>query len=114
MSRESHERARMLIAADRVEGISTDERRWLSGHLEDWAESSGEANALAGTIQSLRTLNVIAGDAMVRRASLGVHHRAEEIRLQRERAASLWIAATWSSVWAILTAPIVWFAFAWF
>jgi hypothetical protein len=106
---ESHERARTLLAAARVEGISTHDRQWLSEHLAACAECSSEANALSTAIQSLRSLNVTANAEVVRRASLAVQHRAEELRHQRERSVSLWIAAAFSSAWAIVIAPVAWF-----
>jgi hypothetical protein len=112
MTSEIHERARRLLVAAEVEGVSTNDARWLSEHLEACAACSSEAAALRSAIQSLRTLSATAGADVIRRASLAVEHRAAELRQERERAASLWIVAVASIVWAVTTTPFVWSLFA--
>jgi anti-sigma factor RsiW len=113
MNFESHERARTLLAEARVEGISPDERQWLNAHLDGCDECSSEATALTAAIQSLRSLSVTASAQTVRRASLAVQQRAEELRRERERSISLWIATALSSAWAIVIAPVAWSVFTW-
>jgi hypothetical protein len=113
MSAESHERARKLLRAARVEGISAGERQWLDAHVAGCRECANEANAMAVAIESLRTLGVTAPADVVRRTSLAVHQRAEERRVEKEPAVFLGVAAVMSSVWAIFATPYIWAAFAW-
>jgi hypothetical protein len=110
---ENHERARALLASAHVEGISTDDDRWLSAHLAECAECSNEEAALAASIQSLRSFNVTASRNAVRRASLAVQHRAADLRREHDRAVSLWTAAATSAAWAAMTTPFAWSVFAW-
>jgi hypothetical protein len=114
MNLESHARARKLLHAARVEGISSNDRQWLDAHLVDCTECSKEAAAVSMAIDSLRALSVSAPADLVRRTSLAVHRQAVERRSKRETAAPLWIAAAASSVWTLSTTPFVWAAFAWF
>ena len=113
MKLESHEGARQLLRAARVEGISDKERQWLDAHLAGCAECSGEAAVLAAAIDSLQALSRDTGPEVVRRTSAAVHRRAGEIRVKREHAVPLWTAVAASSVWAIITTPYVWSTFAW-
>jgi anti-sigma factor RsiW len=114
MNLENHARAKKLLHAARVEGISTGDRQWLDAHLAICAECSKEAAAVSTAIDSLRALSVSAPADMVRRTSLAVHHRTEQRKSKQETAAPLWIAAATSSVWTLLTTPLMWAAFAWF
>ena len=114
MNRENHARARKLLHAARVEGISAVDRQWLDAHLADCTECSTEASRLSLAIDSLRAHSVSAPADVVRRASLAVHQRAEQRQSKRETAVPLWIAAATSSVWTLFTTPYAWAAFAWF
>ena len=114
MKVESHVRAKKLLVADRVEGIAAGERLWLEAHLSACNECSNEAAALSAAIDSVRTFSVTAQPDAVRRTRLALYRRAGQLREERERAAPLWIAVAISSVWAIVTAPFLWSAFAWF
>jgi hypothetical protein len=114
MRLESHERARQLMVAARVEGIGAGERDWLDDHLASCGECSNEASALDAAIGSLRTLPFAASPELVRRTRLAVRWRAEQLNPERPRSAPLWIATGMSTTWMVLTAPYVWRAFAWF
>lgn len=113
MKAESHVRARKLMVADRVEGIAAGDRQWLDAHLAGCSECSNEAAALGAAINVVRTFQVTAQADAVRRTRLAMHHRAEQLRRQRERATPLWIAVAMSSVSAIVVTPFIWSAFAW-
>jgi len=113
MNPEIHERARSLLRADCIEGISSGERQWLDAHLADCVECSTEAQSLTAAIDSLRFLSVTAPADVVRRTSLAVHRLSEKPAPKREPAAFLCIAAAMATVWAIVTTPYTWAAFAW-
>ena len=113
MKLQDHERARRLLAADRVEGISRAESRWLDDHLSGCTDCANEVAALAAAIDVLHSVPVTAPAEMVRRTSLAVRLRAEQRMSKREPAVMLWIAAVLASAWAILTTPLTWAAFQW-
>lgn len=113
MSLESHERARRLLAAIRVEDISGGDRQWLDAHLMSCSQCADEANALTAAIDFLCAHTISAPSQVVRATTLAVHQRAQQLRRQRERGAPLWISVAVSSVWAIVTTPYAWSAFAW-
>lgn len=108
-----HERARRLIAAGRVEGVSAAEREWLDRHLEACAQCLEEAEAVAAAIDLLRASPVLADAGMVRRTRLALRQRAEQVRIDRAHAFPLWIAGALSVAWTFLTMPFGWWAFAW-
>jgi len=108
-----HERARGLLAAGRVEGISGADREWLDRHLAACAQCAEEAAAVATAIDLLRASPVLADANMVRRTRLAVRQRAEDVRIDRARAVPLWIAGALSVAWMLLTIPYGWQAFAW-
>jgi anti-sigma factor RsiW len=113
MSSESHERAKQLLRAAQVEGISPGDRRWLHAHLAGCSGCSDEAAAMLAAIDSLRALRVTAPEDMVRRTAQAVQRRARQRRSEREPALFLWTAAVISSIWAIATIPYTLAAFAW-
>jgi len=108
----THERARLLIAARHVEGISAADRVWLDTHLDACAPCSREASAVADAIGSLRAAPVHASAQAVWRTRLAVRRRAEELRSQRERAVALWSAVAIAAGWVLLTTPFAWWTFA--
>jgi anti-sigma factor RsiW len=113
MNPESHEHARRLLDAHRVEGISSAEQDWLERHLASCDECSSAAEGLDATIQSLRSLPVVANSELVRQTRLAVRNRAEERRAARSRSVPLWIATALSSGLMIFTSSYVWQVFAW-
>ncbi len=113
MKPDHHLRAKQLLLKARIEGISTDDQRWLDGHWAECPSCTSEANALASMIQSLSSVPVTASADLVRRTSLLVHRRANELRRTRANAAPLSIAAILSGLWVIVTAPYVWSALEW-
>jgi anti-sigma factor RsiW len=114
MNPESHEHARQLVNARRVEGISSAEHDWLERHLASCDECSSAAESLDATIQALRSSPVVANPELVRQTRLAVRSRAEELRAARSRSLPLWIATAVSSLSMILTTSYVWQVFAWF
>ena len=109
----NHERAKRLIVEATIEQIAARDREWLDRHLAACLECSSEAGALTSAVKSLRSQPVAASPEVVRRTRLAVRSRAEQLNAARARSVSLWISATMSIVWMILTAPYVWQTFAW-
>jgi len=113
MSQEIHDRARKLITVARVEGISARDREWLDGHLAACSQCAGEASAVAAAIQLFRGVPVVASPETVRRTRAAVRERALEMQAQRASSVPLWIAVMVATISMIVTAPYVWWTFAW-
>jgi hypothetical protein len=108
-----HERARKLLAAAAVEGITSSERRWLDAHMAACDECSNEAAALTDAIQALCSVPVVATPEIVRRTRLAVRIRSQELQAARAQSTPLWMAIAVSMVLMIVTTPFVWQAFHW-
>ena len=113
MSINNHERARHLLRADRVEGISDSDRQWLDSHLFDCESCMKEASAVSAAIEAWRAVSVVAPADLVYRTTLAVRHQAEQHQAEHEPKAFLGIAVAISSVLAIVTTPYTLAAFAW-
>ena len=113
MKSELHARAKKLIVADRVEGISPDERDWLDRHLADCNECSTEAARLAAAIQAFRALPMTASPDLVRRTSSMVLQRARQKQTARRESVPVWIATAVSAASMASTAPFIWSGLAW-
>lgn len=109
----AHDRARRLIATDRVEGVPEADRVWLELHLEGCPACAQEAAALASAVQQLRMTPVVAAPELVRRTRLAVRRRAVERSADRSQSVPLWVAVTLSGLWMLVTAPLAWRSCAW-
>ena len=114
MNAESHERARQLMVAARIEEIGAADREWLQDHVASCRECANEATALDAAIGALRALPVTASAELVQRSRRMVRQHAEQqLEADRMRAAPLWIATVVSAICMVATAPYVWRAFGW-
>jgi anti-sigma factor RsiW len=114
MNPDSHDRARQLMVAARIEEIAPAERGWLQNHLASCPDCSKQATALDAAIRSLRALHVTASPELVDRTSRAVRGRAEQMEAERRDTTLLWIATAVTAVFMVGTAPYVWQAFGWF
>ena len=113
MNSELHTRAKKLIVADRVEGISAGERDWLERHLADCDECSTEASRVMAAIQVFRAVPMTASPELVRRTSSMIWQRARQKQRARRESVPLWIATAVSAASMAYTSPYVWSALAW-
>jgi hypothetical protein len=109
----NHERARKLLVTAAIEDITSDERKWLEGHLAACVECSSEARELAVAVGSLRDFHVTVSPDLLQRTRAAVRVRAEELNAVRAGSAPLWIATAISGVCMIVTALYVWRTLAW-
>src|SRR5688572_26657422 len=105
MSLASHERAKQLLSAALVEGISGEDGGRLDAHLAGCPERSAHQAALDAAIAPLRSFSVTASPHDGRPARLAVHARAEQLRIELEHAAPLCIAVALSSALALFATP---------
>lgn len=113
MSEAMHERAQRLIAQEHVEGISADERHWLSTHLAECADCAERAKATEQAIRSLRGLSVPLPRALASRTQMRVRLRAEQLRGVQPRWRMVWAACGVSWAFGAATAPYVWRGLEW-
>ncbi|MGD0222510.1 MAG: zf-HC2 domain-containing protein [Terriglobia bacterium] len=113
MNPESHERARRLIDAWQVEGISAPEREWLDAHLAECTACRARAGANERALQALRSNSASVNPALVSTTQARVRLRARELRENQVRMRALWISCGLSWVLGVASAPLVWRTFQW-
>jgi hypothetical protein len=113
VTQELHERAQGLIAAARVEGISSADREWLDAHLQNCVSCSECANETEQAIRSLHLISVQIDPALVARTKRAVHLRAREIHGRHSQLWPLWMSCALSWVLGGITLPLVWRGIEW-
>jgi hypothetical protein len=113
MSENIHERARQLIAQERVEGISDFESAWLAAHLQECGDCAAVAQDTAAALRSLRTIPIALPAGLAERTQFRVGLRVQQLRETEPRRRALWIAAGISWATGVASAPYVWRLFAW-
>jgi anti-sigma factor RsiW len=113
MSEDVHARAELLIAQERVEGISPAERQWLDEHLRECVRCAGQARTTEEAVRALRAVAVPLPRALASRAQMRVRLRAQEMQEREPRLRMIWIVCGLSWALGIASAPYVWRAFAW-
>lgn len=114
MGTDFHARAKELIARERVEGISSKERDWLSAHLQECSRCTEFANSTAEAVRALRTISIPLPLGLASRTQFRVRLRAQELQEREPQRRILWFACAISWVFGIASAPYVWRLFAWF
>ncbi|HXZ27491.1 MAG TPA: hypothetical protein VEG08_05755 [Terriglobales bacterium] len=113
MTQDVHARARHLMDAARVEGISAAEQAWLRQHLEDCSDCSRAEAGTRHALETLRWMAVNADPGMVRATRLQVRMRAQELDEARSRSLLLWASGVLTTVVGMVTLPLLWSGFAW-
>jgi len=113
MNDDRHATAERLILQEQVEGISAEERQWLSRHLEQCADCALPARRTAEALRSLRAVSIPLPAGLADRAQLRVYWRAEELEERTREAWTMWIACGIAWILGLLTAPLVWRGFEW-
>jgi anti-sigma factor RsiW len=113
MNPESHGRARRLIDAWHVEGISISEQAWLDSHLAECPACQAQARASERALQTLRQNTMRINPALVSTTQARVRLRTRELRENQARLRALWISCGLSWLLGALTAPLLWQALGW-
>jgi hypothetical protein len=114
MSDNVHSRAEQLIAQERVEGISQDNRDWLAAHMQDCAHCAEQARQTDQALRSMRTASIPLPGGLASRTQFRVRLRAQELREREPKRRALWLACAVSWAFGIASAPYVWSFFQWF
>jgi len=113
-SNESHGRAELLVAKERIEGISPAEQEWLVAHLRECAQCSASADATQQALRSFVSLHLPVPRGLAARTQFLLRLRAQEmssVRQPRWRLVYLMCGASW--VAGAATAPYVWRGLEW-
>jgi hypothetical protein len=113
VTNETHARAEMLIAKERVEGIPASELEWLSQHLRECARCVQSANATEQALRSLRTVHISVPRELASRTQFRLRLRAQEMQAQQPRWRLVWMMCGASWVAGAATAPYVWRGLEW-
>lgn len=113
MKDQAHERARKLLEASRVEGITPDDQAWLNSHLESCAGCESYAESLEHTLATLRLFQMPINPAIVDKTRRRLHLRARELHEHEARMRALWLACAVSWVVGVGSAPLVWWGLEW-
>lgn len=113
MNENLHARAEKLIAQERIEGISQDQRNWLAAHLRECQACSQVAQQTNDAVRVLRAVHVSLPRGLAARTQFRVQLRAQEMREREPKRRILWIMCAMSWALGIATAPYVWRAFEW-
>jgi hypothetical protein len=110
-----HERARQLMLQHRAEGLPPEQYAWLDSHLSDCSGCATQYAVFEGALRDVQRgiSNVTATRALVRATQLRVRERAAELRHEQERMSPLWIATALAAIWAVISAPFLWYGFEW-
>jgi anti-sigma factor RsiW len=113
MNNEHHERARMLLAAARVEGLKAAERAWLESHLEACGDCRVHAESLERAVAAVRSFQAAVDPTLLEATRRRLRVRAHELREHEARMRALWMACGLSWVLGALTAPLLWWGVEW-
>jgi len=113
MTDDFHATAQRLILEEHVEGLSAQEREWLSQHMEQCGYCARLARGTAEALFSLRAVSVPLPVGLAERAQLRVYLRAEQVQERTHDAWTMWVVCGIAWVLGILTAPLIWRGFEW-
>jgi anti-sigma factor RsiW len=113
MREDIHERAVQLIDKMQVEGLSAEERGWLEAHLESCAPCQKRARATQSALQALRSAAPRFDVTLVLTTQMRARVRARELVENAARMRALWISCALSWVLGVVSAPLMWWGFAW-
>lgn len=113
MNENFHTRAERLIARERIEGMSQDERNWLAAHVRECQACSQLAQQMNNALRTLRAMPVALPRGLAARTQFRVQLRARELREREPKRRILWSMCAVSWALGVATAPYVWQAIEW-
>jgi hypothetical protein len=108
-----HERARQLLAQERIEGITEAERAWVAEHVAECGACADFSQQTADALRNLRSMPLALPAGLAERTQFRVGLRAQQLREREPRQRALWIAGGISWAAGVASAPYVWRMFAW-
>ncbi len=103
-----HERAQRLIDQERIEGLASEEHRWLQDHLAGCAACAARAASTESALGALKSVSVVLPPGLAASAKLRVREKAAELKLRRVRIVALVVGCAISWAAGVASAPLVW------
>ena len=103
-----HQRAKQLIAQERIEGLSASDQQWLQQHLQDCSDCAAVSSATTQALRSLRAISVPVSANLASRTQFRVRLRAQQLQVQEPRWRIVWLSCAASWIFGAATAPYVW------
>lgn len=113
MKEDLHVRAERLIAQERVETISAEDRQWIEEHLGECPACAELARGTAQAIRSLRAVSVPLPRGLAGRTQMRVRLRAQQLQRYEPRWRLVWIPCGLSWAFGAATAPYIWRVLEW-
>ena len=113
MNNDLHNRAKEFMARCRIEGLSSDDQRWLNAHLAECESCACEQRQLGASLSALRSMHLDLPPNLASRAQFRVRLRAEELRETEPGRKFVWAIAAVSWALGVATAPWVWHGVEW-
>jgi len=113
MNQELHERASRLLAQRRIEPLSPEDQRWLSGHVAACEFCLAEDARTSEALSALRAMEIKVPGNLAGRTQLRIRLRAEELREHGPASRLIWAVAALSWILGLASAPLVWRGFSW-
>jgi predicted anti-sigma-YlaC factor YlaD len=113
MSDNLHTRAQQLLAQSLIEEITPADDAWLRKHLGDCPECREHAAATNDLLRALRAVPIDVPRDLAARTQMRVRLRAQETAGASRSGLVLWSLTAMSWLLGVMSAPLVWRAFAW-
>lgn len=109
-----HEKAQRLIDRERVEGLTSEECRWLTEHLGICKQCSARAAETEAALRALKSISVAVPRGLAASAKLRMHDEATKLKQRRARNLALIAACAVSWAAGVASAPLLWKLCEWF
>lgn len=103
-----HERARSLIDRNLIEGLESEEQRWLADHLAECETCAGRMASTEAAVRAVKTVSVAMPRGLAASTKLRVHEEAAKLKQRRARNLALIAGCTVSWIAGVTSAPLVW------
>lgn len=103
-----HERARSLIDRNLIEGLESEDKRWLEDHLAECEMCAGRMASTEAAVRAVKTVSVELPRGLAASTKLRVHEEAAKLKQRRARTFALIAGCTVSWIAGVATAPLVW------
>jgi len=113
MMRDTHDKARELIALADANDLPGAQQAWLRAHLAECAACRDYADAAGRVIAALRSVPLAADARLVRATQMRVRFHANRLQETRERLWLVGVGCLGVGLSSTLTVPLLWRLFAW-
>lgn len=110
---DAHARAKTLIAASQMEGVSETDMAWLNAHLLECEPCTREQTAQQTAICALKSIPVATPVFLASRTKALVRSRVREMEEASQRLRLLVLSCVLTLATTLVTIPLAWKVFSW-